>query len=752
MRTTLEQALAEVMPLVCRAAESGALTALRAAEGGVITSATRDELLAKVKNGEHVEVEVDILAYEQRPGVSNRNFVRFRDGAMMRLGLSGRGKPFLRNHDQQDVMARGGTITKSQTEKRGEGDYAIHQTVRLSAPWAVELALRGLMSGTSIGWHATGPVECSVCGTEVYTKCYHWPGDRVTEESAGDGTKRYVRDRSGALVVEWVFTSADLTENSAVNVPAVPAAGVEAVRAALTAALPDDAVGNGLEREAPPQEPADGQALSARPQSSAEPKEQPMSAKTAPPPENDAPEKPDVDALVAARVKKLRADEKVLNALAAKHGVTVDAGKLIEDHKTLEAAKLAFLDIVTERQDAAPPIRGEHTGGISSDEREKRLALYRGAFKARMSGKPAADPEQQRLANMTAMEIAEELAEESGISHREIRRYSGEERARLLMGQKKIPTTLSSGGFITTDDLPLLVGAAGTELVQRQFGEKPQLWKKLGRQENLPNFERVYKYGAGRFPVLKDVPQGGVYQRGSFVESSEYKRLKKAGRILSLTWELLLADKLGEFARVLADYARAARRYETRNFFNKLIGTAGAGIMYDGSDLFSIANANISGTTGTPSVSVLDAGMKTMALQRDRPGDPNAIDEEDREGDELELEAGFWLNPVAYSTAASQILGTGFVPTSATGAATDEMRAIKIIRAARLDRESTKRHYLFADPVDVAAFEYGYLTTEPGPALIREEGFTSDGVDYKCRFTNYLEFVEHRAVVRIDPS
>lgn len=735
------------MPLVCRVSTDAAPT-LRASNGQAVTPAMRDELLAKCAAGEYVEVDVDLLAYEQRTGATNRNYVRFRDGAMTKLGSSGVGKPFLRDHEQRDVNARAGTIIASKTEKRGDGDYAVKMTARLTAPWAVELALRGLLSSVSIGWLATGPVECSVCKAAIYTKCYHFPGDRLSEATDELGNKKYVWDRKGSLVVEWVFTEAELTETSVVNVPGVASAGIEEVRAALALTLSaDDRPDAGTPIQ---DEPVDGAVSDSQDNLAATPEEHPMSGKnTAPENVNDDEQKK----AIREAVKRQRADERVLQALIDRRKLKLDAGDLLEKHGTLEAAKLAVLDALDAQEDDTPHINPTHTAG-GNDERDKRLALYQGAIKARMSGRPAADREQERLASMPAMEIAEELAMEAGLSIRDIRRYSGEERARLLMGQKPMPTTLS-GGRISTSDLPLLVGAAGTELVQRQFGEKPQTWKKLGLQENLPNFERQYKYGAGRFPALKEVPQGGIYQRGSFVESSEYKRLKKAGRILSLTWELLLADKLGEFARVIADYARAARRYETRQFYRKLIGTAGAGIMYDGSDLFSVANANISGTPGLPSVSVLDAAMQKMALQRDRPGNPNAIDEDDREGDELELDAWAWLLPVVQATAASQILVTQVLGNGAsapTSAPTDEMRGLTIVRGARLDRESTKRSYLFANPADVAAFEYGYLTTEPGPALIREEGFTSDGVDYKCRFTNYLEFVEHRAVVRIDPA
>ena len=197
--------------------------------GKAITPAVRDELLAKLAANQHVEIELELLAFEQKPGEHNRKNIRIRDGAMMAAGRSGKGRPFLRDHAQGSLLARGGTILESATEKRGEGDYAIKQRARLSAPWAVDAALRGLLDGISVGIYPTGPIECSVCGTEVFDACWHCPGEQL--EAAGD---------KPAQVVEWIYSAAELVETSAVNVPAVPSAHIESIRAALSAQQTDN--------------------------------------------------------------------------------------------------------------------------------------------------------------------------------------------------------------------------------------------------------------------------------------------------------------------------------------------------------------------------------------------------------------------------------------------------------------------------------------------------------------------------------
>jgi hypothetical protein len=222
MRLTAEQrdqAIAAVAHSV-----TGRIVEMRASGGGELDSARRSALLAAAVAREDVELEVDILAFEQKTGERNYNCFRFRDGAMMALGRSGEGTPFLRDHKKYDSEAVGGTITKSRTEKVAEGHYRILQTATLREPKAVERALRGLIHAVSIGARATGPVECSLCGTPVFEDCYHWAGDEVEGE---DGS---------VAIVEWVYTSAVLWETSECPIGAVPTAGPQSIRAAIEAA------------------------------------------------------------------------------------------------------------------------------------------------------------------------------------------------------------------------------------------------------------------------------------------------------------------------------------------------------------------------------------------------------------------------------------------------------------------------------------------------------------------------------------
>ncbi len=234
-----EQAFAKVVAAFSRSNFEISTTLYAVGAGGergdALTDAQRDELLAKLEKGERVAVEVDMLAYEQRAGVRNRNSVRFRDGAIKALGESGKGKPFLKDHEQWDSLSVAGRILESKPKKLAEGQHEIRMRARLTAKWAVDLALRDLLFACSIGWEPTGPIECSACGKSV-TACYHWPGMRVSPMPQNDGSTRFVWDRNGATVVEWIYTSAKLKECSMCPIGGVELAGFDGIRAALSIA------------------------------------------------------------------------------------------------------------------------------------------------------------------------------------------------------------------------------------------------------------------------------------------------------------------------------------------------------------------------------------------------------------------------------------------------------------------------------------------------------------------------------------
>lgn len=182
----------------------------------------RLELLGRLRSGEGdpVELEVDIRAFQQQDGVANRNFTRFKKSILRKLAKSFKGVPLLRDHDSGSLEARAGTVMSSSAEPI-EGGLAFDMTARITAPWAVEAVLAGNLDRFSIGWDFPGldTLQCSACKCPALTgDCFHFPGDRLE-----DGGR-----------AEFIFTEAEGVEVSAVSVPAVKGTGLDQVRSALS--------------------------------------------------------------------------------------------------------------------------------------------------------------------------------------------------------------------------------------------------------------------------------------------------------------------------------------------------------------------------------------------------------------------------------------------------------------------------------------------------------------------------------------
>jgi hypothetical protein len=199
------------------------IVALRDAGGEVLDAEKRDFLLNQGRSGSlPAKLHVDVIAYRQ-PRAHNRNFVRFRPDILKALAASFVGAPFLRDHQQRNLDARGGTIIGSEYSLGADGPE-FHQRLELNEPWAIGKALNGNLDRFSIGWHTTGDIVCSVCEAPMFKgDCAHWPGDRLD-----DGR------------VEAIVTGADGVETSAVLVPAVAGTGIEAIRSALALAVGPD--------------------------------------------------------------------------------------------------------------------------------------------------------------------------------------------------------------------------------------------------------------------------------------------------------------------------------------------------------------------------------------------------------------------------------------------------------------------------------------------------------------------------------
>lgn len=211
-----------------------AVVALRRADGAEMSRTERDAMLADVRGNaaSTARLTMTIRAYLQgAPGAHpNGHSVRVRDGGLRALARSYRGAPFLRDHNERDLGARGGTVLASDLEDYGDGLKAIVQDVELTKPWAIEAVLDGTIDRFSASFELAGAATCTICNKAYQPSwfglapvCEHEPG-ATYQNKAGE-----------QQLCEVEFENARGRETSGVSVPAVQGTGVAGIQAALAA-------------------------------------------------------------------------------------------------------------------------------------------------------------------------------------------------------------------------------------------------------------------------------------------------------------------------------------------------------------------------------------------------------------------------------------------------------------------------------------------------------------------------------------
>jgi len=167
----------------------------------------RAAILPQIESGELEFIEFEARTFRQSTK-PNRNFVRFRDEDLPGFAASFKGQPFLRNHDQDDISARDGTIAASTLEGK---DFL--QTVRLTTRAGMLAYVEGQIDRFSIGWNADW-MMCSICEQDWLT-CSHWPGHKYK-----------IGESQTEKLCEIIMMVPEGKETSAVNAPAVEGTGL----------------------------------------------------------------------------------------------------------------------------------------------------------------------------------------------------------------------------------------------------------------------------------------------------------------------------------------------------------------------------------------------------------------------------------------------------------------------------------------------------------------------------------------------
>lgn len=285
----------------------------------------------------------------------------------------------------------------------------------------------------------------------------------------------------------------------------------------------------------------------------------------------------------------------------------------------------------------------------------------------------------------------------------------------------------SRQGSMTTSDFPSIFLDAINKGLLRAYNEAPATWRPWVNVTTASDFKDIYGIALSEAPDLKQVNEAGEYTFGELKDNQEKYRLAKFGRMLKVTWEMLINDDLRAFNRYPQQMGSAARRLESEIVYGLLMsGTNNHGpTMTNNSQLFkTTVHNNLLQTGRAITAANVDAAMQLMGAQKGLNG--SLLDIQPR-----------YLVCGPKNRLAARIL-------FASASAVDDHKSAGVINPMQGELEVIVENrvgakfsglgwYLIGDPSQIDTIEVAFLDGYEQPTIDEQEEFTSDAVTWKVR-------------------
>lgn len=295
---------------------------------------------------------------------------------------------------------------------------------------------------------------------------------------------------------------------------------------------------------------------------------------------------------------------------------------------------------------------------------------------------------------------------------------------------------LHRAGLHSTSDFPALLADVANKTLRAAYEAAPQTWRPLAKMVPLSDFKPSNILQIGDAPALLEVLEHGEVTSGTITEGKETVRLKTFARIFGITRQALINDDLNAFAQVPSAFGRKAADLQSDLAWAQITSNPA---MNDTVALFHTDHANLSGTSDA--ISVTSLGAARAALRKQTGIDGETL---------LNLPARFLIVPAAKETIADQHVS---VVTPAQSSNVNPFQPggrtpLTVIAEPRLDANSGTAWYVATDAASAPVLNYATLDGNEGPDVRQEEGFSVDGLRYRCRLDVNFAPADFRAIYK----
>ena len=438
---------------------------------------------------------------------------------------------------------------------------------------------------------------------------------------------------------------------------------------------------------------------------------------------------PDLDAI---RMEERKRIQEITRAAMQANISDELRDKLINDNKTVEQAKVSMFEQIAANDSAQPAMRNAHTAQISvQKDGADKMAEGMTAWMIQRSGvakdvnrhaKIDLDPGEFR--GLTMMEMARHCLEANNISTRMMDRSTLAKTALMMNGQ-------------STSNFPVILENTMHKTLQAAYAQQPDTWSRFCRTGTVTDFRPHYRYRMGSLEDIKTVTEDGEFKNIK-INDAERNVISAGtkGGIIAITRQTIINDDMNAFMDLSMMLGRAARRTIENDVYALLALNSGLGpTMPDSNPLFDAAHVNI-GTGSALGVAGLEADRVLLSQQRD-------VDSNEY----LDLRPAILLVPVGLGGDARTINDMQYDSDStAASVKPNKVRGLfsDIVDTPRL---SGTRRYIFADPTVYPTLEVAFLDGVQEPFLDMQEGWRTDGVEWKVRLDYGVGGVDYRGAV-----
>lgn len=294
----------------------------------------------------------------------------------------------------------------------------------------------------------------------------------------------------------------------------------------------------------------------------------------------------------------------------------------------------------------------------------------------------------------------------------------------------------AAGSHQTTSDFAVALENTLHKVLLAAYAIAPDTWRACCAIGEVSDFRAHNRYRTGYIASLDQIQEEGEFTNKTIPDAvKETIQAETYGNIVGLSRKAIINDDMGVFNRIAVQIGRAAGLTIEELFYALLAQNSGLGpTMSDSKSLFHADHNNVGGGQALSAAAIDDDG-ELLESQTDPSGN-----------EYLSLRPSVLLVPRGLRSTAITINESRFDPDTADSNKPNTVLGLfdQVLATPRL---SGTRRYMFADPMITPAIEVAFLNGEQEPYMEMQDGWRSDGAEWKVRHDVGVSGVDYRPAV-----